>query len=39
MEQAFVKLIRELEERRVPWSRCAYEEMRALGEEIAVAYG
>ena len=39
MEQAFVRLIEELDERRIPWSRCAYEEIRALGEEIAVAYG
>jgi len=39
MEQAFTKLKNDLGERRITWSRCAFDELRALGEEIAVAYG
>jgi geranylgeranyl pyrophosphate synthase len=38
MEQAFAKLIADLDGRRITWSRCAYDELRGLGEEIASAY-
>ena len=38
MEQVFAKLISNLEECRISWSRCAYDELRTLGEEIACAY-
>ncbi len=38
MERVFAKLICTLEKRRIAWSRCAYDELRTLGEEIACAY-
>ena len=38
MERTFDKLMNDLDERRITWSRCAYEELRALGQEISRAY-
>jgi geranylgeranyl pyrophosphate synthase len=38
MDRAFSKLMSELEEHRVTWCPRAFEELRALGEEIARAY-
>jgi hypothetical protein len=39
LEQSFDQLAKRLIAQRVRWSARAFEELRALGEEIAVAYG
>ncbi len=39
LEKAFTGLERDLAANKVPWSVRAFNELRQLGEEIAVAYG
>lgn len=39
LERAFTRLERRLAANKVPWSARAFNELRQLGEEIAVAYG
>lgn len=39
MEKAFANLKCQLDARRISWSATAYDELRAMGENISVAYG